>query len=116
MADILADAAAWIADQQQYHLATTGTYRRGGSALEDIAITRGSSGRQVDQLTGIVSWFDQDWLIPASVLTIGPPLAGDKIEVGTEVYEVLPPNGEDCWRWADNHQVMYRIHSKRYSA
>lgn len=116
MADQIADGAAWLAQQQDYHASTTGTYRRGGTALEDIEITRGASGRQVDQLTGILSWSDQDWLISASVLTIGPPLAGDKIEVGTEVYEVLPPNGEDCWRWSGNHQIKYRIHSKRYSA
>lgn len=114
MTNMLADAATWIAEQQQAHLSETATYRRGGAALTDISITRGASGHQVDQQTGIFSWFDQDWLIPAEVLTLGEPLTGDKIEVGGEVYEVLPPNGEDSWRWADNHQVTYRIHSKRY--
>ena len=116
MANMLADAATWLAGQQQAHLATTVTYRRGGSSLSSIAMTRGASGRQVDQLTGILSWFDQDWLVPASVLTIGPPVAGDKIEVGTAIYEVLPPDGEDCWRWSDQHETIYRIHSKRIEA
>jgi hypothetical protein len=111
MADRLATAATWMARKHQDYHATTATYRRGGSALTSIAITRGTSGRQVDQLTGILSWNDQDWLIPASVLTLGEPLRGDKIEVGDEVYEVLATEGEDCWRWSDNHQKLYRIHS-----
>jgi hypothetical protein len=116
MTNRLATAATWLARKQQAYLATTVTYRRGGSLLSSIAMTRGASGRQVDQLTGILSWFDQDWLVPATVLTIGPPKIGDRIEVGDSVYEVLPPDGEDCWRWSDQHETIYRIHTKRIEA
>jgi hypothetical protein len=112
MTNMLADAATWLADQQQAHLATEITYRRGGADLT-ISATRGASGHQVDQTTGIFSWFDQDWLIPASVLTIGVPLRHDEIIVGSETYKVLPPNGEECWRWSDHNNTIYRIHSER---
>lgn len=115
MTNMLADAATWLADQLQNNLATDITYVRGGTSLS-ISATRGTAGRQIDQLTGIISWHDQDWLIPATVLTNGPPRTGDKIETSTEIYEVLPPTGEDSWRWSDNNQTIYRIHSKRYEA
>jgi hypothetical protein len=115
MANLLADAATWMASQLQNNVATSITYRRGGTDLS-ISATRGASGRQVDQLTGILSWFDQDWIIPASVLTNGPPRIGDKVIVGTATYEVLPPEGEDCWRWSDQHETIYRIHTKRIEA
>jgi len=115
MTNLIADAETWLAGQLQNNLATTITYRRGGRSIS-IAATRGATGHQVDQLTGIFSWFDQDWIIPASVLTLGEPVRGDKIEVGSEVYQVLPPNGEECWRWSGNNQTTYRIHSKRDNA
>lgn len=115
MPNKLADAATWIAGKMQSGLATSITYRRGGTSVS-ISATKGASQHQVDTLTGVISWFDQDWLIPADVLTIGEPLSGDVITYGTEEYEVLPATGEECWRWSDNHQTIYRIHSKRIKA
>lgn len=112
MADRLATAATWMARKHQDYHATSITYRRGGSSLT-ISAARGASQHQMDQLTGIISWFDQDWLIPASVLTLGEPLVNDVIVCNGEQYEVLPPTGEECWRWSDNHQTIYRIHTKR---
>lgn len=115
MPNKLADGASWLGGKLQSQAATSISYVRGGTSLS-ITATRGASGRQIDQLTGIISWHDQDWLIPATVLTNGPPRTGDKIVTATETYEVLPPTGEDCWRWSDNNQTIYRIHSKRYEA
>lgn len=111
----LADAATWIAGKMQSGIATSITYRRGGSSIS-ISATKGASQHQVDEITGIISWFDQDWLIPASVLTIGEPRTGDVIVHSSAEYEVLPPTGEECWRWSDNHQTIYRIHTKRIKA
>lgn len=115
MPDMLADAASWFADQLQANLATSITYRRGGSSLT-ISATKGASQHQVDEVSGVISWFDQDWLIPADVLTLGVPLANDVIVYGSEEYEVLSLTGEECWRWSDNHQNIYRIHTKRIKA
>jgi len=115
MANVMTTAATRFAAILQSHAATTITYVRGGTSLS-ISATRGATGRQVDQLTGVISWFDQDWLIPASVLTTGAPRRGDKIVVGTATYEVLPPDGEDCWRWSDQHETIYRVHTKRIEA
>lgn len=63
--------------------------------------------------TGELTWNDQDWIIPVSVLTLGEPERGDTIEIDDEVYEVLPPQGLPCWRWNDNHRIKYRIFTKR---
>lgn len=114
MANRLADAATWFARKSQASFATTITYQGGGADLT-ISATKGTSGHQVDTQTGIISWFDQDWLIPASVLG-RTPATGHKIVVGTEVYEVLANTGEEAWRWSDNHQTIYRIHTKRIKA
>lgn len=116
MPDRLATAAAWMADKLQANHATSITYRRGGATPLSISATKGASQHQMDELTGIISWFDQDWLIPAEVLTLGEPQTRDVIVYGTEEYEVLPPTGEECWRWSDNHQTIYRIHTKRIKA
>jgi hypothetical protein len=112
MADMLADAAVWFAAQQQSHLSQSVTYTRGGNDLS-ISATRGIAGRQVDPITGgLISWADQDWLIPISVLTIGPPEVGDKIATDAETFEVLPPGAGDCYS-VDNTNTIYRIHTKR---
>lgn len=114
MPNLMADAASWLADQMQAYVATSITYQGGGADLS-ITATKGTSGHQVDTLSGVISWFDQDWLIPASVLG-RTPASGHKIVCGTEQYEVLPPTGENAWRWSDNHQTIYRIHTKRIKA
>jgi hypothetical protein len=114
MANMLADAATWFAEQLQGNLATTITYQGGGTDLT-ISATRGASGHQVDTITGVISWHDQDWLIPVSVLT-REPASGHKIVYGTEIYEVLASTGEQPWRWSDNHKTIYRIHTKRIKA
>lgn len=59
-------------------------------------------------LTGAASI---DFLIPASELTITPKL-GDRIIVGSDVYEVLEFGGVGCWRWSDPYQFTRRIHTK----
>lgn len=112
MADLLADAASWLADQLQAHASKSITYTRGGNALS-ISATRGLAGRQVDPITGgVISWADQDWIVPISVLTIGPPEVGDKITDDDETFEVLPPDAGDHYS-VDNTNTIYRIHTKR---
>lgn len=115
MTNMLADAETWLAAQYQYHVATSITYRRGGTDLS-IAATPGASRHQVDQISGIISWHDKDWYIPVDVLTIGVPRIGDKIIVGSSTFEVLPPTGEECWNWHGDNETIYRIHTKRIEA
>lgn len=116
MANLFGAVESFFAAALQGNAATSITYRRGGATPLSISATKGASQHQMDELTGIISWFDQDWLIPADVLTIGEPRTRDVIVYGTEEYEVLPPTGEECWRWSDNHQTIYRIHTKRIKA
>ncbi len=115
MANLFSVVGSFFAAALQGNAAAEITYRRGGADLP-ISVTKGASQHQVDQITGIISWFDQDWLIPASVLTLGEPRANDVIVYGDEEYEVLPATGEDCWRWSDNHNTIYRVHTKRIKA
>lgn len=115
MANLMSDSLSFYAAALQGNAATAITYRRGGNRI-DIAATRAATGQQIDTLNGELSWSDQDWLIPASVLTLGEPERGDRIEIGDEIYKVLPPEGQQHWRWSDSHRKIYRVHTKRVSA
>lgn len=63
---------------------------------------------------------DRDFLVAAEDLIIGgvavEPQRGDQVlqTVGssTHTYEVLAPNAEPPWRWADAHRKVLRIHTK----
>jgi hypothetical protein len=68
-----------------------------------------------------MEWTDLDFLISADELRVDgitlTPTRGDLVllTIGTDeqTYEVFPYGGtESCWRWADPHQSMLRVHMK----
>jgi hypothetical protein len=52
-----------------------------------------------------------DFLILASELEFVPALE-TKIVCDSDVYEVLSPEGEPCWRWSGRPGTTLRIHTK----
>jgi len=50
-----------------------------------------------------------DFLINGSAVK---PADGMTIEWNGSTYELRPFAGEPCWRWADNFETRYRIHTK----
>lgn len=91
------------------------TYSRGESSLA----IRASSGRTeytVAASDGSVrtQWTDRDFLVRSADLgDLGPPRKADRIVVDGETYEVLPLDGQQCFRRCDPSGVMLRIHAKR---
>lgn len=53
-----------------------------------------------------------DFVIQKSQLPITPK-RGDKITVEGRNYEVLPTEGESCYRYCDPGEVLIRVHTKR---
>lgn len=103
--------------------AGTLTYRR-GAELVDLT-GKAWWGRTVFSRIprdggAAVVFGDRDYLIPASVLTIGgtrfEPEEGHRIvEVlngVTREFEIIAPLGEPPWRWSDPGRTMFRVHTK----
>lgn len=122
MPDLLHDGQAWLTDQLQEHAATEVTYRRGGEEVTVRAVIGRTLLKLDDGMGGVrMEWTDRDYLIRATDLVLGgspaSPQRGDQIRevVGgsTLVFEVLAPEGEPPWRYADPHRQMFRLHTKQ---
>jgi hypothetical protein len=117
MSDQLSQAAEWLNDQRQAHLARTVTYRRGGLSVQ-LSATRGQTVfRLADGYGATVRTVQRDYLVAASDLILDGavtlPIRGDQIVDDTEVYEVMGPgSNEPDWRFADPDRLALRIHVK----
>ncbi len=92
------------------------TYRREGVTRGTLTMSRHRQQSQyVDNGNGgIVEVLPIDFIAKTSALLVDPPLRGDQIVVGSEVYEVLPTSGEKVFRRISDH--MTRIHTKQVSS
>lgn len=119
---MLQQASAWLDRQRKAHLSSPVTYLR--PATGGLIIVLATVGRTVFEINSDIGVLERvesrDFLVSAADLVLGGNVAlpepGDVIwELhGTQVlaYEVAAPGGEPCWRYADNHRVMLRIHTK----
>ena len=117
MQDLQAKGAAWLAQQRRAHASHPARYGRGDSIIR-LPVSSGRSQFEVDEGGGILIEIEShDFLITPSDLRIDgvatEPLAGDRIEDGGVVYEVMPFGNEPAWRWADIYRQRYRVHSKQ---
>lgn len=120
MADLLANAATWLAQQRTKHLTQQIVYRREMDSLT-VPATIGKTEFEVDDEFGVVQRIEsRDFLILVSDLildgTVTLPERGDVIEeqAGTQTmqYEVTAPGKEPCWRYSDLYRQTLRIHAK----
>jgi len=85
------------------------TYYRGDDSITVTAVP--GDGQRRGLQTEVVRINSQrDWLILVEALTFGVPLRGDQIVYNGVTWEVLPQDGEDCYRAVGF--VQYRIHTK----
>lgn len=91
----------------------TVTYRRDGVARGTLTMSRHrQAGQYVDNgQGGIVEVLSVDFIAKTAALPFDPPLSGDQIVVGAEVFEVLPTVGEKVFRRISDQ--MTRIHTKQ---
>jgi len=120
MADLLANAATWLAQQRTKHLSQPVLYRRDSDSVTVFA-TIGKTEFEIDDDYGVVQRIEsRDFLILTADLVLAGvfslPQRGDIIEEmsGSETlqYEVTAPGKEPCWRYSDLHRQTLRIHTK----
>lgn len=120
MADLLANAATWLAQQRTKHLSQPVLYRRDPDSVT-VSATIGRTEFEIDDEFGVVQRTEsRDFLVLTGDLILGGivslPQRGDIVEetVGTEtlLYEVTAPSKEPCWRYSDLHRQTLRIHTK----
>ena len=120
MADLLANAATWLAQQRTKHLSQPVLYRRDPDSVT-VSATIGKTEFEIDDEFGVVQRIESRvFLVLTEDLILGGivslPQRGDIIEetVGTEalLYEVTAPGKEPCWRYSDLHRQTLRIHTK----
>lgn len=120
MADMLADAVAWLDTMRTAHMSSQVTYQRGAETV-DIDATFGTTTYEVaDDVGGIVKTTAIDFLVSADALVIGGsvvlPKLGDRLIVqrGLQslVFEVLDLGGVGHYRQMDPHGTMLRLHTK----
>ena len=120
MRDLLGDGLGWLASKLNSHAGRSVVFRRGASHVA-VAATLGRKDFEADTLAGRVYFRANDFLIPAASLVLDGqavlPERGDRIEVAfgasAIVFEVLAHDGVPPWEYADPHQHMLRIHTKR---
>jgi hypothetical protein len=111
MADLINQGLAWLKGQREQHMSTIVEYRQGSSSFSVLA-TIGKTVFSLNDSAGAKIIFQtRDFIISADLLTITPE-AGDKIESNGEVFEVVSPGGEPCWRWSDAYNQVKRIHTQ----
>jgi len=120
MADLLRTGATWLEEQRHAHMTSSVTYSRGVHSVVLLA-TVGRTPFEVQDASGaLVQYEARDYLIRVGDLILDSalviPAPGDRI---TEViaaisyrYDVMAPGGEPCWRYSDQFQQTFRIHTK----
>jgi hypothetical protein len=121
---LLARSGEWLGQLRRKYLAQSVTYIRDAApdaiSLELLA-TVGQTMFQLDDGAGaLIVTQSRDYLIDAADLAIADeriiPMKGDRIieSVGgaTYPYEVMGPEDEPVWRWADVYHRTLRIHTK----
>jgi len=105
MTTLLQSGAAWLAGQLKTHAAIDVSYERSGDVCEVSAVQGSTPWDVIDSGGAPVRFISCDWRLTAADLVlaglIATPEAGDKIvdRNGEQVltYEVLPPDGKNCF-------------------
>ena len=115
MAD-LDDAVGEMVTDLHAEAGRTVTYRRGGVSLGTLTMSRHRQPSQIvdNGMGGIIEITPIDFIAKTSELLADPPLRGDKIVVGSDVYEVNPPGGEKVFRRIGDQ--ITRIHTKQVAS
>jgi len=120
MGNLLRTGADWLAAQRHAHCSTTATYTRASDEVE-LSATIGHTKFEVADEHGVVTNVQsRDFLIRTADLVLATaatePVRGDIIKEtsGSDVllYQVMAPENEPCWRYADEGRATMRVHTK----
>jgi hypothetical protein len=121
VADLLAQASAWLEDQRKRHLTQSVVYQRGTATMPVLATIGATIFRLEDGAGALLRVESRDYLITAADLVLAGvsivPKRGDRIletpGSRTFIYEVSAPGDEPEWRWSDPYRTTLRIHTQQ---
>lgn len=105
-------------DRIRSEAAESVTYKRGGQSVAVDAVSGATPVESYASFDVVVDATWRDWLIKASELILGgrvvKPAIGDRItQSDGTTWEVLPVEGQRCWRPSDSQGYQIRIHTKQ---
>lgn len=121
MADLLQRASDWLEDQRTKYATRVVVYLRGVSSVS-LPATVGRTMFEVQGDPGVIERTEsRDFLVLAANLVLDGditlPQRGDRIREAAgdkvQVYEVMAPGQEPCWRYSDPYRKTLRIHTKQ---
>ena len=116
MPDLIANGAAWLADQRKAHLSKEIAYVNGATTTTLLA-TIGRTEFEVVGEGGVMERIESRDFLVATADLLNAPARGDQIRetLGSTVFvfEVMAPvQSAPPWRWADAQRTAYRIHTR----
>lgn len=121
MADLIQNGIKWLAGRLFDTVSRTVEYHRGQDAVSLQAII-GRTVFEIVDSSGIVERYEsRDFIVSADALVLAGeqivPRRGDwiveTIGVAPLTYEVMAPENEPVWAYADAYHQMIRIHTKQ---
>src|ERR1043166_8946652 len=112
MGNLLAQGASWLHDMRRAHMSSLVIYCRGADQQE-ILSSRGSSKFEVQTAEGHILEVQSTDFVMSWADVVPPPVPGDRIIDGPEVFEVNPVGQEPCFRSSDEFNNAVRIHTKK---
>jgi len=121
MADLLQTGVAWAAGKLSNYASQSVTYKRGSRSVgSSLKATYGQTTFEQDSQAGVIRWEAKDFIFTASDLTLGDtvtePERHDRItDHNGNVFEVLGPGDDPCFRYSDPYRTRVRVHTKQVS-
>ena len=120
MSDLIANGAAWLADQRKAHLSKEIAYVTGATTVTVLASIGKTEFEVVGEGSvggGVMERFESRDFLVATADLLNAPARGDQIRetLGSTVFvfEVMAPvQSAPPWRWADVQRTAYRIHTR----
>ena len=120
MSDLIANGAAWLADQRKAHLSKEIAYVTGATTVTVLASIGKTEFEVVGEGSvggGVMERFESRDFLVATADLLNAPVRGDQIRetLGSTVFvfEVMAPvQSAPPWRWADVQRTAYRIHTR----
>lgn len=95
------------------------TYRRSSTVSCQLSAAMGKSNHEVETTYGMMTSEVKDFVIKTSDLIldgiVSVPQIGDTIDIMAGTYEVIAPNGSDCYTQPDPNRKWMRIHTQMVS-
>jgi hypothetical protein len=118
MTNLMQDGSLWLIERAKESGGRSITYCRGSIRVSITAVPKLEETEVIDEDGfGTGAQLD-DFLIEASDLVVAGavtlPRAGDRIEMGSDTFEVVPPSGtEKAFETYDVSGTILEVHTKR---